>query len=187
MEHQLHDILLEGEVIRWCGRPAPFKLMDLPSRNFLIFTWVTSGMVLGLILGLCIATFSRTLYAPLDFSILLLAMLLLPLMAAFRPILDRRCLLRNTIYAITNCRVIAKIKDDVIYVPLTRDLKTASLSHRGHFGSLCFGEAVSIAPHRELSAAIIGIRNVGDIANPSVAGIILYHLRNPEDLLHYLA
>ncbi len=149
MEHQLHDILLDSEVIRWCGRPAPFKLMDLPSRNFLIFTWILSGGALGLILGLCIASFGHAPYDPIDFSVLLLAMLFLPLMAALRPILDRRCLLHSTVYAITNCRVIAKIKDDVIYVPITQDLKAGVLSRKGHFGNLCFGEAVSIAPHKE--------------------------------------
>ena len=73
MNDQLHHILLDGEEIRWSGRPAPFKLMDLPARNSLIFTWIISGCTLGLTLGLFIASFVYTPFEPLDFSVLLLA------------------------------------------------------------------------------------------------------------------
>ena len=187
MEDQLNQILLDGEEVRWSGRPSPFKLMDLPARNALIFTWVISGCVLGLMVGAFIAFFVFSPFEPLDFGVLLLALLCLPLMAAFRPILDRRCLLHDTIYAITNCRVIAMIKGDVMYVPLTRKLKTTTASCRGSFGNLCFGEAVHIPARKELSAAVIGVRTMGDIANPSVPGILFYNIRHPETLLRYLA
>ena len=187
MENQLNHILLDGEEIRWSGRPAPFKLLDLPARNSLIFTWIISGCILGLTLGLFIASFVSTSLAPWEFGVLLLALLVLPLMIAIRPVLDRRCLLRDTVYAITNCRVIAMIKGDVMYVPLTQKLKTAIASCRDGFGTLCFGEAVDISARKELSTAVIGVRNTGDIANPNVPGIVFYHIRHPETLLRYLA
>ena len=187
MNDQLHHILLDGEEIRWSGRPDPFKLMDLPARNSLIFTWIISGCTLGLTLGLFIASFVYTPFEPLDFSVLLLALLFLPLMIALRPILDRRCLIHDTIYAITNCRVIAMIKGDIMYLPLTQKLKTATASCYDGFGNLCFGEAVHVSARKELSAAVIGVRTIGDIANPNVPGIVFYHIRHPETLLRYLA
>ena len=33
MEQRLQEVLLDGEIVRWSGRPSPFKLMSIPSRT----------------------------------------------------------------------------------------------------------------------------------------------------------
>lgn len=39
MEQRLQEVLLDGEIVRWSGRPSPFKLMSIPSRTSLLLTW----------------------------------------------------------------------------------------------------------------------------------------------------
>ena len=40
MEQQLRSCLLEGETIRWMGRPSPFCLSRLPFRRSFYLTWL---------------------------------------------------------------------------------------------------------------------------------------------------
>ena len=50
MEQRLHEILMDGEQVRWTGRPSPFKLMRCPERNTFFVTWLLSGAAILLAL-----------------------------------------------------------------------------------------------------------------------------------------
>lgn len=186
MEQRLNDILLDGEEIRWSGRPAPFKLMDLPSRNFILATWVVSAAFLVVVLGFLIPFYIQTQRSLLDMAVLLVIISFLPLMVSFRPVLDKRSLECSTLYAITNYRAIAFVKDDMMFIPLSRKLKTAVESHSGSCGSLMFGDAVDASRRKQLTTAVLGIRTEGT-SNPNVHGMMFYHVNDPESLLRYLA
>lgn len=186
MEQRLNNILLDGEEVRWSGRPAPFKLMDLPSRSMILATWILSSAALALVLGFLIPFYIRTGRSLLDTVVLLVITAFLPLMLSLRPVLDKRSLEHSTLYAITNYRAIAFIKDDVMFIPLSRKLKTAVAAQEGSCGSLCFGEAVDISRRKHLSTAVVGVRADGS-SNPSVHGMMFYHVNEPESLLRYLA
>lgn len=186
MEQRLNDILLDGEEVRWSGRPAPFKLMDLPSRNIILATWIICGTALIAVLSFLIPFYIQTNRNLLDMVVLLIIISFLPLMVSFRPVLDKRCLERSTLYAITNYRAIAFVKDDVMFIPLSRKLKTAVQAQDGSYGSLCFGEAVDVITRKQLSTAVIGVRTEGS-SNPNVHGMMFYHVNEPESLLRYLA
>ena len=60
MEQRLQEVLLDGEIVRWSGRPSPFKLMSIPSRTSLLLTWVLCSAALAVILGGLIPFFLRT-------------------------------------------------------------------------------------------------------------------------------
>ena len=51
MEQRLQEVLLDGEIVRWSGRPSPFKLMSIPSRTSLLLTWVLCSAALAVILA----------------------------------------------------------------------------------------------------------------------------------------
>ena len=122
MEQRLQEILQDGEVIRWIGRPTPFKLIQLPFRNAYFMTWLLSGALI----------LSAALYLHLEHTmshmalwerILIMAVIsFLPALISLRPLLDKYCLERNTLYAITNRRVIALVRSEVMFIPLTPKL-----------------------------------------------------------------
>lgn len=186
MEQRLNDILLDGEEVRWSGRPAPFNLLDLPSRKSILTTWIISGAALVLVLAFLVPFYIETGRSLLDMAVLLVITAFLPLMISFRPVLDKRCLERSTLYAITNYRAIAFVKDDVMFIPISRKLKTAVSAQGKNCGSLCFGEAVDVSVNKHLSTAVIGVRTEGS-SNPNVHGMMFYHVNDPESLLRYLA
>lgn len=184
MEDRLNSILLDGEVIRWCGRPAPFQLLSLPLRNWLIATWAGVGLALTAAVLALLSFCSRTGGYTADSGIFFVAVVSIPLMIAARPFFDRRCLMENTVYAITNYRAISMVGGDVMYIPLSSKLKTAITSRCGHCGNLQFGDAVNVAPQNELSTAVLGVRFD---ENPHVPGMLFYHISQPDTLLRYLA
>ena len=51
MEQRLHEILMDGEQVRWTGRPSPFKLMQCPERKTFFATWLLSGAAAGSVLS----------------------------------------------------------------------------------------------------------------------------------------
>lgn len=186
MEQKLNEILLDGEKVRWSGRPVPFKLLELPSRKSILATWIICGGAMVLVLGFLIPFYIRTNRTLLDTVVVLVVTAFLPLMLSFRPVLDKRCLEHDTLYAITNFRAIALVKDDMMFIPLSPKLKTAVAAKDGSCGILCFGEAVDVNPSKQLATAIIGVRTEGS-STPNVHGLMFYHVNDPESLLGYLA
>ena len=113
MEQRLQEVLLDGEIVRWSGRPSPFKLMSIPSRTSLLLTWVLCSAALAVILGGLIPFFLRTHQAVTDLTVILMIAAFLPAMISIRPLLDKWSLEHDTIYAITNYRVLALVKNNL--------------------------------------------------------------------------
>ena len=162
MEQRLQEVLLDGEIVRWSGRPSPFKLMSIPSRTSLLLTWVLCSAALAVI-----AAF-------------------LPAMISIRPLLDKWSLEHDTIYAITNYRVLALVKNNLMYIPLGRILTHSIEARDGESGNLCFCEAVGQSSSKMLDNAILGVR-CGSPAQSGVPGLLFFHIPQPESLLGYLS
>lgn len=107
MEQRLHEILMDGEQVRWTGRPSPFKLMQCPERNTFFVTWLLSGAAILLALLYLLPTLNSDQRGGADWFIMLVVVAFLPAMLSLRPLMDKLCLEKNTIYAITDRRVIA--------------------------------------------------------------------------------
>ena len=118
MEQRLHEILMDGEQVRWTGRPSPFKLMQCPERNTFFVTWLLSGAAVLLALFYLLPALDSTQRGGADWFVMLVVVAFLPAMLSLRPLLDKLCLEKNTLYAITDRRVIALVKDDLMYIPL---------------------------------------------------------------------
>lgn len=179
MEEKLNEMLLKDEKVLWTGRPAPFKLMDLPSRRIILASWMISGGALVISLGLLIPFYIRTQRSFADTAVLVVLLAFLPLMVSLRPILDRRNLLKSTLYAVTNLRAVALIQDDAIYIPLSPKPETAVEAEPGGRGTLYLGAAAGIPPRRLLYTAVMGVRVEGT-ANPCVPGLLFFHVPDPE-------
>ena len=176
MEQRLQEVLLDGEIVRWSGRPSPFKLMSIPSRTSLLLTWVLCSAALAVILGGLIPFFLRTHQAVTDLTVILMIAAFLPAMISIRP----------TIYAITNYRVLALVKNNLMYIPLGRILTHSIEARDGESGNLCFCEAVGQSSSKMLDNAILGVR-CGSPAQSGVPGLLFFHIPQPESLLGYLS
>ena len=180
MEQRLHEILMDGEQVRWTGRPSPFKLMQCPERNTFFATWLLSGAAVLLALFYLLPALDSTQRGGADWFVMLVVVAFLPAMLSLRPLMDKFCLEKNTLYAITDRRVIALVKDDLMYIPL--DQKPAVSVD---CGNLCFGEAVGCGSGNSRSNAVLGIRESS--SQNDMLGMLFYHVSHPEQLLHYIA
>lgn len=117
MEQRLHEILMDGEQVRWTGRPSPFKLCVSRPETFFA-TWLLSGAAVLLALFYLLPALDSTQRGGADWFVMLVVVAFLPAMLSLRPLMDKFCLEKNTLYAITDRRVIALVKDDLMYIPL---------------------------------------------------------------------
>ena len=182
MEQRLHEILMDGEQVRWTGRPSPFKLMRCPERNTFFVTWLLSGAAILLYL---LPTLNSDQRGGADWFIMLVVVAFLPAMLSLRPLMDKLCLEKNTIYAITDRRVIALVKDDLMYIPLDQKPAVSVEGRDRDCGNLCFGEAVGCGSGNSRSNAVLGIRESS--SQNDMLGMLFYHVSHPEQLLRYVA
>ena len=184
MEQRLHEILMDGEQVRWTGRPSPFKLMQCPERNTFFVTWLLSGAAVLLALFYLLPALDSTQRGGADWFVMLVVAFV-PAMLSLRPLLDKLCLEKNTLYAITDRRVIALVKDDLMYIPLEQKPAVSVEGRDRDCGNLCFGEAVGCGSGNSRSNAVLGIRESS--SQNDMLGMLFYHVSHPEQLLRYIA
>ena len=185
MEQRLHEILMDGEQVRWTGRPSPFKLMQCPERKTFFATWLLSGAAVLLALFYLLPALDSTQRGGADWFVMLVVVAFLPAMLSLRPLMDKFCLEKNTLYAITDRRVIALEKDDLMYIPLDQKPAVSVEGRDRDCGNLCFGEAVGCGSGNSRSNAVLGIRESS--SQNDMLGMLFYHVSRPEQLLHYIA
>lgn len=180
MEKRLQAALLEGERVRWSGRPAQFRLMHSTYRSAVVLTWLMSVCVV-LLVAYFLAPYywSHTLSG--DLLLAALVMVFMPAMLSVRPLLDKRTLEKETVYAVTDRRVLAIVKDEVMAMPL-EGLTAVAKGWDGTCANLCFGKAAEIPEYKSRVYAMSGVREYTD----ELDGILFYHVDRPEQLIRCL-
>lgn len=185
MDNRLHAALWAGEALRWSGRPKPFRLMDKNFQSSILITWVISALIMlaaAVLLILPLATGSRALS---DLVILSVMILFLPVILSARPLMDKHCLEEQTIYAITNYRIIVIVKDDVMSLPIGKGMKVAVDDQEDGCGTIRFGELVGKPARKSRAHAVLGLRS--DDSKTSIIGLLFYHVDRPDQLMRYFA
>ncbi|MGI5962896.1 MAG: hypothetical protein ACOX7N_04155 [Lawsonibacter sp.] len=185
METRLKESLWEGEEIRWSGRPKPFQLMDKTMKNSIILTWIVSACVLAAILIFLIPGLMSGARSTSDAIILLVITLFLPGILSARPFMDKKCLEERTLYAITNFRIIAVVKDEVMYLPIGKGMKVALEQQEDGCGNVRFGELVGKPASKSRAHAVLGLR--ADDDKNDMCGLLFYHVDQPDKVMSYLA
>lgn len=185
MQEELKNALWEGEEVRWSGRPKPFQLLDSHSKRSTIITWIVSGVILLLVLAFWIPTAFSGTRSLSDVALLSVVALFLPAILSARPLLDKYCLERKTLYAITNFRIIAMVKDQVMYLPIRKGLAVDMDPSDDGCGTLRFGGSVGQPAKKSRVHAVVGIHDDNDVSTTS--GLLFYHIDQPERLLSYFA
>ena len=185
MEARLKEALWEGEEVRWTGRPKHFPLLGPDSKNGILTAWILSGLVLAamvLFLVPQIASGSRSISESL---VMATVALFVPGILSVRPFLDQRCLEQNTLYAITNYRIIAIVKEDLLYLPIGKELRAAVENRADGCGNLCFGTAVGQPVRKSRTLAVLGLRD--DDSRFLMQGLMFYHVEEPEQVMEHIA
>ena len=180
MEKRLQAALQEGEQVKWSGRPAQFRLMHSTYRSAVVLTWLMSACVV-LLVGYFLAPYYLNHPLTGDMLLAALVMIFMPTMLSVRPLLDKRTLEKETVYAVTDRRVIAVVKDDVMAMPL-EDLKAVAKDWDGTCANLYFGKAAEVPVYKSRVYAMSGVREYTDELN----GLIFYHVEEPEALVRCL-
>ena len=186
MDQNLKENLIDGEKVRWTGRPASVNLLKCPSRNFILLSWIASAVIIAAALSTLIPYYIQTQRTATDMAVIVVVVCFLPLLISLRPILDKRTLEHHMLYAITDHRFIVASKDDVMYIPITADLKMSADQWDSTRGNLYIGDAVGIRPGKHLVTAIMGLRPEGP-TSPLVRGLLFYNVEDPHALLSYIS
>lgn len=182
MEERLKEILAPEEKVLWQGRTAPEKLMQAPDRPKQIRLWVIFAAFVGLTL---FVLFPYLIYLQRPWDVLLVSFLVVnavPLALAMRPWMDRNDLEKRSIYAVTDSRVIALVKDNVYSLPVD-DLDWAVANRDGKAGCLRLGACVTKAKHDDRVEAVMSYTD----DDTGAVGMVFYHIDNVDTVADTLA
>lgn len=185
MDNRLQEALWDGEDLRWSGRPKPFQLMDKTFHSSILFTWVISALIVLVAAVLLIPPLADGSRSLSDILILSVIILFLPVILSVRPVMDKRCLEEQTIYAITNFRILVIVKDEVMYLPIGKGMKVAVDYQDDGCGTLRFGELVGKPAQKSRTHAILGLHS--DDGKTNMLGLLFYHVDQPDQLMRYFA
>lgn len=183
MERKLRQALWDDERILWFGRPTRGDLLRAPDRLSQCFAWAVSA-------ALTTVAFAFLLPRALDegqgfgsILLCLLTMVFLPLTVAVRPYLDKQLLEHETVYAITDRRIIAIVRDNVMIMPRTESTRCAVDGRDGSGGNVYFDCAIGSPLEKSRANAVTGFKCGGG----STQGIIFFHVHEPDEVAKLLA
>lgn len=183
MKKELNQSLRPGEEVLWWGQPKPFALLEPSSRLRTVLIWIVSAVVLVLVPMLLIPGALRGERSVVDVVVLTAVALFLPLLFSIRPVLDKRCLEKQTLYAITNQRVITMVKEQTASLPIDKRLAVAVEDGDDGCGNLRFGACVGKVSQKSRAQAIVGVRDENE---PTLTtGLLFYHIQRPGALMGY--
>ena len=172
MDEKLREMLAEGETLLWSGQPLPFDTLDATNRRGIIISTVVKAVVTaGILAGYCAAVAREGSGFQPGLVVLIL---LIAGFALYYPFRTARHLRRNTLYGLTDRRVLrVGSKDEG--VPYDR-IKSASLREDadGQFTLLCGRRAQKLRPGRWRNEADTPFIN--DSGAPEAQSVLLYAL-----------
>lgn len=184
MEAQLKESLWEGEEVRWTGRPKPFELLGPDSKNGILITWVISSLILAAMVLFLVPQAISGYRSVTECLVMAVVALFVPAILSVRPFLDKKCLEQNTLYAITNHRILAVVKDEVLFLPISKELETAVEQRRNGCGNICFGKMIGQPLRKSRALAVLGLRD--DDNRFLMQGLMLYHVDQPDQVMEQL-
>ena len=176
-QKQLQEILAPDEVLLWQGAAHRPPLLDCPSRKTMVRDWGIFALFAGLSLlfyfGHAAANMSgaETVFCLLFFN-------LIPFSNAIFPLTAQNTLRGDSLFAVTDRRVISVIKGEALSLPRNKDLSQSVTLWDGDCGNLAFGTAAGRPLHKCRMDAVLGVRG----KDRAVTGLVFYHIPHPEQV-----
>ena len=178
---RLKGALREGEELKWSGSPKDISVLGTASKGKIMLLWIVAAAWIAASLLYCMPKMIETGDTGAHMIIVMLLIDCIPLLMISMPFADRRILGQETIYAITNCRVMVLYKERTISMPLDQ-ARNAEVRMRGNnLGSILIGDAAGKSESSLRSIALKGI----DRKN-TITGMVLYHVDDPQKVLGIL-
>lgn len=159
--------------------------MEKAFRPSILLTWAFSILVLISVAALLGPALADGKQPFTDVPALSIVSLFLPVILSIRPFMDKRCLENQTLYAITNYRIIAVVKDEPMYLTIGKGMQVAVDQQEDGCGNLRFGDTVGKPVEKSRVHAVLGTR--AEDHKSDMLGLLFYHVDHPKELLHYLA
>ena len=105
------------------------------------------------------------------------------IITAVRPYRDKKLLEQKTIYAITDQRIIAVVKSNVMTMPRDQKVTCAVECRDGGAGNVCFNAAIGREAGKSRANAVMGIKK----GNDRVVGLLFFHVSDPDAVVSALA
>ncbi len=166
MEEILKTQLEPGERILWLGHPVKG---GLDQKNVLV-RWIIFAVSLAIAAGLIVFTMGLDDFAELGVATASVVAVL-PFLYAVQPILDQHMLEKETVYAITDQRVISVVNDTVRFLP-KENLEWKVSAREGGVGSIRLGGALYNKKKNDQIDAVTGIA----VNKERPAGMVLYRI-----------
>ncbi len=175
MNERWNSILVDGEQILWTGKPVRAgwkkspdlsgiytKLAVCAAALVLSILWLTMEIIPKS--GLGVAT------------VLFVCINVVPVTLVFHAFHDEKLLEKDSSYVITNRRVMAEVKGEVMAMERTPLLTCASDEWDGQYGNVTFGQAIQRPRTRSRLDAVLGIKD----DDRNVTGMVFYHVDDPK-------
>jgi len=116
--------------------------MEKAFRPSILLTWAFFILVLISVAALLGPVLADSKQPFTDVPALSIVSLFLPVILSIRPFMDKRCLENQTLYAITNYRIIAVVKDEPMYLTIGKGMQVGVDQQEDGCGNLRFGDTV---------------------------------------------
>lgn len=173
MEQKLNELLEQNERVLWLGKPEKSKLLKAPDRRRQIIMWCVLAVFLAVSCVLVIPYMARIGRPVNVIAVAFIVINFVPALMAFRPMMDQRLLEHKAVYAITDRRVLAVVKDAVFTLPLA-GLEWVITSRDLDRGSLRFGAAAYAKDQDDRADAVLGVVGVKD--ERTTTGLVFFHI-----------
>ncbi|MCI5705512.1 MAG: hypothetical protein ACOX67_05495 [Oscillospiraceae bacterium] len=179
METVLNSLLEPQEKVLWFGRPEKSKLLEAYDRKHQFVLWGVMAAFLILTLAVVFPYMIKIERPPQVLAIAFAVINAVPVIMAIRPWMDQRLLEGKTVYAVTDRRVIAVVKESVYILP--RLGTEWIITHRdGACGNLRFGAAAYAKDQDDRADAVLGV--IGSKDGRSTSGLVFYHIADVDSV-----
>ena len=166
MEQILQKTLRDNEKVLWFGRPTKTKLLRSPDRVSQYVAWIITAVM---------TLFSFGVFLPFAIadnkSIGIILIGLVPMIGIPLAV------------AITDQRIIAVVKSNVMTMPRDQKVTCAVECRDGGAGNVCFNAAIGREAGKSRANAVMGIKK----GNDRVVGLLFFHVSDPDAVVSALA
>ena len=182
LQKKLDAQLMPDETLLWCGTPTQTKLKTCPDRSSMYFKWAAFALYLTLtsvfFLTYGVANMTRDVVV-----VCFLCVNFIPFIIAWNPISAQKTLEHDTLFAITDRRILALIKCDVFSLERDESLRWNTRVWDGDYGNLAFNAGTARSLKQSRADAALGVKD----KDLNLSGLVFYHIEKPDEVAALLA
>lgn len=181
-QKELSAILAPDETVLWSAPSHRPHLRRCPDQAAMYRSWALLAVFAALSLLFYVFHAARNMGAS-ETLFCLFFFNLIPFSNAIFPFTAQNILRRDSLFVITDRRIISVIKGEALALPRDKALRWAVTVWDGDCGNLVFNAAVDRPLQKSREDAVLGVRGPERI----VTGLVFYHIQDPASVAALLA